>query len=93
MIKGICVNCKLRVGDYCFCGDEPEEITGEITGEITECDYFFDDSRSSYYEFIDGYEHCNKLKNIVLHKTIQKLMEKIKELESQLEVKNEDPNK
>ena len=77
--KSICNNCKLRVGNYCFCGDEPEKLTEHV---ITECDYFFKDSKYTCYEFIDGYEHCNKLKNIALHKTVQELLNKIKELEN-----------
>ena len=74
--KSICYNCKLRVGDYCFSGDMPEKVIDNSM--IINCNYFCDDSKSSYYEFIDGYEHCNKLKKIALHK-------KIKELESEIE--------
>ena len=83
--KCICNNCRLKIGDYCFCGDNPEQLTDNI---ITECDYFFDGDDASYYEFIDGYTHCNKLKRIELHKQIKALNEKIKELEHQLENKN-----
>lgn len=68
--SSLCANCKLRVGDYCFCGDEPERLTDN---PIIKCDYFIDDSISTYYEFIDGYEHCNKLKRIELHKKIKEL--------------------
>lgn len=68
--SNICANCKLRVGDYCFCGDEPDQLTDN---PITQCDYFADDNISSYYEFIDGYEHCNKLKRIELNKRIKEL--------------------
>ena len=55
----ICKNCKLRVGDYCFCRYDPEKLTDYV---ITECDYYYDDNDSTYYEFIDGFQHCDKLK-------------------------------
>ena len=79
----LCANCKLRVSNYCFCGNKPEKISDGIT---IKCDYFFfNDSDSPYFEFIDGYKHCNRLKNIDLHKTVKALNKKIRELERQLE--------
>lgn len=56
MNYGICRNCKLRVSDYCFCLSEPEKLNNKITN----CNYHFDDKNSTYYEFIDGYQHALK---------------------------------
>lgn len=81
----ICANCRLRVGDYCFSGDKPEKFSDYV---VTDCNYFFDGSNATYYEFIDGYEHCNKLKNIALHKKIKELNNEIEELKRQLKEKN-----
>lgn len=67
MKSDICLFCKLRVGDYCFCSLEPEKIIGEVT----KCDYYFDDNDSTYYEFIDGFQHCDKLKKEPVIKQIE----------------------
>ena len=56
MYYGICESCKLRVNEWCFCLSEPERITDNIT----DCNYYFNDSDSTYYEFIDGYQHAMK---------------------------------
>ena len=65
--KSLCKDCKLRVGDYCFSENNPEEILGEIT----KCDEYIGDSVTTYYEFIDGYQYCIKTKKIPAVKIIE----------------------
>lgn len=53
---GLCNNCKLRVGHFCFSNYEPEEILGEMLA----CEYYTGDAITSYYEFIDGFQWCKR---------------------------------
>lgn len=80
---GICKDCILFRNGYCFSEDEPEKIIGDIT----KCDYYrFNAFKETYHDgFIDGFEHCNKMKKQPVIKRIenrarQEVFDKIVEL-------------